>query len=186
MFTELDAALFLWLTIALLTGASGAIVMMLVDWQSWYKDLKKAPLSPPNWLFGIVWPVLYALWAVASWLASKHISSSPHYWMWVLEWASAIIAILFNFSWTPVFFGTSMLQLGLVVILLTLVVTTAQCVLAFFASIVAGALLVPLVVWLCFATYLNVYVVLFNDVVVESGGAQRLSSTTGHVELSAL
>ncbi len=118
----------------------------------WYGSLARPPLSPPNWLFGPVWAVLYVMMAVAAWLAWRvpvvGNASQPALALW-----GAQLAV--NALWTPVFFGLRLVgpALGVIVVLFGAVAATAV---AFWRlDRVAGYLLLPYLAWLGFASYLN-------------------------------
>jgi len=117
----------------------------------WYTALEKPSWTPPGWIFGPVWTALYTLMAVAAWA------------VWRKEgWAGARAALVLyavqlalNAAWSPLFFGLRMPGLAfaeLVVLWLALIATAV----AFWKkSLVAGALLVPYVLWTTFAAALN-------------------------------
>ena len=118
----------------------------------WYASLARPPLSPPNWLFGPVWAVLYVMMAVAAWLAWR-VPVSGNGGQPALALWGAQLAV--NALWTPVFFGLRLLgpALGVIVLLFGAVAATAV---AFWRlDRVAGYLLCPYLAWLGFASYLN-------------------------------
>lgn len=115
----------------------------------WYAALRKPPLTPPNWIFGPVWSFLYLCIAVAGWLVwrARRDATTP-----LALWASQLVL---NGLWSLLFFGLHRPGLALLelAILLALVVATTA---AFFrVRSLAGALLVPYVLWVGFAIYLN-------------------------------
>ncbi len=144
-------ALLGFLGLCLLVGFSAAGITF-DNVLSWYAGLARPPLSPPNWLFGPVWTVLYVLMAVSAWLV----------WRQREPWRRSRSALTFwclqlavNSAWTPVFFGLHQLAAGLavMVVMLSAVVTT---ILRFWpVNRLAGAMLLPYLGWVSFATYLN-------------------------------
>ncbi|MEZ5939491.1 MAG: TspO/MBR family protein [Hyphomonadaceae bacterium] len=121
----------------------------------WYAALDKAPGTPPGWVFGVVWPILYALMAISACLAWR--AASPR------ERASVIaiyVAQLFvNLAWSCLFFGLHQPATAFadIAVLLSLTIWMAY---AFGAhSRIAGLLQVPYILWLCFAGYLNAWIV---------------------------
>ena len=115
-----------------------------------YAMLPKPPLSPPGWVFAVVWPILYALIAWAAWRiyrsdACKEVSS--------LFWYGVQLAL--NFFWSILFFRWGLFWAAAVVLLL-MIILTASIILTF-ASIdrVAAYLMVPYFIWILFAWYLN-------------------------------
>lgn len=144
------------LTIAILTveivGASGSVFTMQ-SLSTWYSTLQRPMIAPPNWVFGPVWTVLFALIGVALWLVWRQIESSPRE-AWI---ALSVFAVhfVFNVGWSAVFFGLQELGWGLAVIglLWLLIVATMWA----FDRIDRRAVLlfVPYLLWVSFAAYLN-------------------------------
>lgn len=122
-----------------------------------YAALRLPPLSPPGWLFGVVWPVLFALMAAAAWLVYKSGRESAR---GALFWFAVQLAV--NFVWPIIFF-----RLGLFwAAALTIVVLDALVAYTIyrFSKISVGAvcLMLPYLAWILFATYLNVGVAVLN------------------------
>jgi benzodiazapine receptor len=125
---------------------------------TWYASLTKPPWTPPRKAFPIVWPVLYLLMAVSAWL------------LWLAPPSPAKSAALIGFAaqlllnaiWSPVFFGRHNLLGGLVIISLLLVTLTFTIVMSFQVDWRPGALLVPYIVWICFAAALNFRIWVLN------------------------
>jgi translocator protein len=124
----------------------------------WYAQLERPWFTPPAWVFGPVWTVLYILMAVAAWRVWL-VPAAP-------ERRSALIwffvQLALNAAWSPAFFGLQAPLLGLVVIvalLAALVVTVTR----FFAvDRIAGWMLVPYLAWVAYATLLNAAIALMN------------------------
>jgi len=133
-------------------GASGAIFTAR-GLGAWYDSLVRPAVAPPNWVFGPVWTTLFALMGVALWLV----------WQQANEKSSAVrVAILvfvvhfaFNLGWSAAFFGMREIGLGLsvIVVLWALIAATMWA----FARVDrrAALLLVPYLLWVSFAAYLN-------------------------------
>jgi tryptophan-rich sensory protein len=125
---------------------------------TWYQSLAKPVFNPPNWLFGPVWTVLYALMAVALWRVVNRSAGG--------ERLGAIgvfaIQLALNAAWSIVFFGLQAIGGGLVVIVLLDIAIFAT--IARFGRIdrLAGWLLVPYVVWVSFAGVLNLALFILN------------------------
>jgi len=118
----------------------------------WYATLHRPPLTPPDWIFSPVWTVLYIMIATAIVLYYRS-SHKPRPW---LTTAVLGVHLLANFSWTYLFFGLRSPALALVDIAI-LDVTLVLLVRWFWqARRLAGLLLLPYLLWVLFATYLNV------------------------------
>jgi tryptophan-rich sensory protein len=118
---------------------------------SWYASIAKPAWTPPGWVFGPVWTVLYALIGIAGWLAWEASAGKPR----LLPFAVFAAQLVLNGLWSWLFFGLRRPDLALVDIVLMLALIGAN--LALFARLrgVAGALLVPYLLWVAFATALN-------------------------------
>jgi translocator protein len=138
--------LLLWLLAAFVPAAIGAAFPA----PDYYARLDKPAWSPPPWLFGPVWTVLYALIGVAAWLV--HRRGGPGTRRALGLWG---VQLALNAAWTPIFFGLRNPGAALVEIVVMWVAILATVV-AFFARRTAvGALLLPYLAWVSFATVLN-------------------------------
>ena len=123
----------------------------------WYNSLNKPFLSPPDSIFMPVWTILYAMIFVSLILylrgGLKGKSKGLVYF---------IIQLLFNFSWTFVFFGMKNIFLALLVISAMLIFLLLNIIEFYKHSKMAGNLLLPYLIWVLFAFYLNFSYFLLN------------------------
>ncbi|MDP4133207.1 MAG: TspO/MBR family protein [Bacillota bacterium] len=123
-----------------------------------YTSFTKPPLSPPGWLFGIVWPVLYLLMGIAAYIIYQMPKSPERKKATTLYW----IQLLVNFIWPIVFFRFEWYWISVAIILLldVLVLITTL----YFYKIRKGAeyLMLPYLLWILFATYLNIGIAILN------------------------
>ena len=135
-----------------LVGASGSIFTVRGLGQ-WYDTLQQPALAPPNWVFGPVWTTLFALMGVALWLVWRQVDSLPREAR--LGFGVFVLHFVFNLGWSAVFFEMQEIGWGLVVIgiLWLLIVATMWA----FDRVDrrAALLLVPYLLWVSFAAYLN-------------------------------
>lgn len=143
----------LLICLAISLGTGGLSSLLTRNTQDFYNALIKPSFAPPSYIFGIVWTILYILIGIASFLVVKGgIENSG-----VTE---AFKAYIFNlvmlFLWPLVFFNLNNLWLSLLIIIIALF--TAVSVFFKFYSInkAAGYLYLPLVLWILFATILNI------------------------------
>ncbi|MFF1384084.1 TspO/MBR family protein [Arthrobacter sp. NPDC058288] len=130
---------------------------------AWYAVADKAPWTPPGWVFGSAWLVLYAAMAVAAWLVWRQ-QRFPR--REALKVYGGLM--LLNLSWPLMFFGMYPM-LGTAALWLALLVIAAHAVIATLAvlhfgpiSTTAGVLMLPYVSWLVFSGSLNLYAALNN------------------------
>ncbi|OYV24753.1 MAG: hypothetical protein B7W99_00660 [Rhodospirillales bacterium 20-58-10] len=118
----------------------------------WYATLTHPWLSPPNWVFGPVWSVMYGAMAVAAWIIWREPGMPRKRRNAMTLWG---VQLALNASWSPVYFGLHMLGAGLVVILALWVAVAATSWRFYRLDPRAGWLMAPYVAWVGFATYLN-------------------------------
>lgn len=141
----LAAVIFAVVTLAVATIGS----LATASGQDWYDGLEAPSFAPPDATFGIVWTVLYVMIAVAGWLAWRATSDPAPTLAWSVQMG-------LNLAWTLVFFGAGSILGGLVVIVALLVAIAVDVWRSWWVSRLAGALLVPYLAWVGFATALNV------------------------------
>jgi len=116
--------------------------------RTWYLSLVRPPGTPPSWVFGPVWAVLYVMIAVAAWLVWRQ----PGHRRALLFWGWQL---LLNALWTPIFFalrlpGPALLELLALVMLASLTAAAFRPI-----SRTAFLLMLPYIGWTCYAAYLN-------------------------------
>ena len=141
------AALLGWIALTF----SAALTGILVQPAEYYALLAKPAWSPPAWLFGPVWTLLYLMMAVAAWLVWREGGWREQRGPLALY----LVQLALNALWTPVFFGLRQPGLALVVIVLlgAAIVLTGRAFRP--VSRLASGLLVPYLVWVVFAAALN-------------------------------
>jgi benzodiazapine receptor len=125
---------------------------------AWYEGLKKPPLTPPNWIFGPVWTIIYLMIASSLYL---YLRTKPkqHSEATVIL---LVIHLMSNFIWTALFFR---LKSPLLALFDIFVLDLSLAVLIFLfqkTNRTAAALLLPYGLWVGFATYLNLGFFLLN------------------------
>lgn len=117
----------------------------------WYSTLNRPPLSPPNWVFSPVWTVLYITIAISV-FAYYRSPSKAH-----VGWTSALLMVhlMTNVIWTYLFFALRSPVMALADIVVLDISLVALICLFWKSSRLAGAILVPYLAWVLFATYLN-------------------------------
>lgn len=119
---------------------------------NWYITLNKPTFSPPNFLFGPVWTTLYFLMGISLYLIWEKKNSLKLFW----------IHLFFNASWSIAFFGLRNPLLGLINILILWILIIMVLYKFWKINKTAGLLLLPYLVWVSFATYLNYSIWIIN------------------------
>ena len=124
-----------------------------------YGGLSKPPLSPPSWLFPVVWSVLYVLMGIASYSADRNAENAQKRRS-ALYFYGAQLAV--NFIWPIAFFRAKQFLLSLVILAVLFFLALFTAIKFFKIKPVAAWLMVPYLLWIAFAAYLNTAVVLMN------------------------
>ncbi len=115
---------------------------------AWYDALAKPRWTPPNWVFPVVWSILYLLIAASAARVAGQIGSQFAMAFWALQ-------IALNTLWTPVFFGLRRIKAGMWIICLLWIAVAGAMLTAWFVDELAGILLVPYLLWVTIAAALN-------------------------------
>ena len=125
---------------------------------NWYYSLNHPPLTPPQWIFPPVWTILYTMIFVSLVVFIV----KPYFGNKSWGYTTFFSQLALNLCWSPVFFGFKNVGMALAV-LVTMVVFTVFNIVEFFKiSKTSGLLLIPYLLWLCFALYLNFGVFVLN------------------------
>jgi tryptophan-rich sensory protein len=150
----------LWPFVAAIIGCEligiGGSFFTINEIPTWYETLVRPSFQPPNWLFGPVWTVLYALLGIALvyvWRSFK--TGSVLRKIFTLQLA-------LNAIWTPIFFGLHNLAVALIVILTMDILTVALIYRLWKPLRSAAWCLIPYCAWILFATALNAAILILN------------------------
>ena len=131
-------------------AAIGSMASTTAGTDSWYLSLNKSELNPPSYVFGIVWPILYILMIVSAFLAYKKV------------FLFFIIQLFFNATWSWLFFRFQMPLIALLDIYLLIALNIYILNLMYKENKLSFFLFIPYVVWISFASYLNLFIVINN------------------------
>ena len=115
---------------------------------NWYAGLAKPSWTPPSWVFGPVWSVLYLSMAVATWLVWRRGDA-------VVPMVPFGIQLVFNAAWSWLFFGLHSPDAAFIDIVLLWLAIVATTVVFWRRSTLAGILFMPYLIWVSFAAVLN-------------------------------
>lgn len=146
----------LFLTLNFIGLAIGAMYTESGVSSEWYQEMNKAPWTPPGWVFGVAWTFIMVCFAVfMAQLLELHIKKKLVLRLFVIQW-------VLNMVWNPIFFYLHAELFGLIcIVLLTIVI-------AYFSFRYMRGLgwhtlwIAPYLIWLCIATSLNAYIVIYN------------------------
>lgn len=147
-----------WITLAIflvvVIGVGGLIGTQSIP-GAWYEGLNKPPFNPPNWIFGPVWFTLYVMIAVAGWRIYMISPSAAAMKVWYAQMA-------LNFMWSPIWFIAHLIWPAFAVIAAILALIVTFIVLARKLDPIAAWLFVPYLVWVGFASLLNLSIGILN------------------------
>jgi len=118
---------------------------------AWFAELQKPFFMPPGWVFGLVWPILYALLGVALALVLAEPQSARRRKALLLFYAQLAL----NLAWPPIFFAGHDIRLGLITIVAMAALAAAAGGQFYRIRPIAGMLMAPYLAWLVFAAMLN-------------------------------
>jgi benzodiazapine receptor len=128
----------------------GSLANIFISSDTWYVDLIKSPLNPPSYIFGIVWPILYALMAFVSFKSADKI------------WPLFIPQLILNAAWSWIFFYMHAPLLALINISILIFLNQKILIILNKESRLLFWLYLPYVLWLTFAAFLNASIVFLN------------------------
>lgn len=147
------------LSVAAALAVGGLSALLTKDSMILFEAVKKPPLSPPMWLFPVVWSILYIMMGVAAYLV--WVSDEPRRKK-EIAFVYYAIQLAFNFGWSIIFFDISAYLaafIWLCILWFFILLTTIQF---FSADRRAGWLMIPYLLWVAFAGYLNYGVYMLN------------------------
>ena len=153
------AAAAVFVLVCLLAGGIGSI-FTAPEIPTWYAALNKPDFSPPNWVFAPVWTTLYILMGIAAYLVYEKGAKKKG----EVDAALAVfeVQLALNMAWSFLFFGLHSPLYGLICIAALWIVIALTMVKFYGISRPAGLLLAPYLLWVSFASVLNLFVWMLN------------------------
>jgi len=124
---------------------------------TWYNNVNKSQLTPPGFIFPVVWSILYATIIISGVIYLKNGGTIK-----TNGFIYYIIAWILNLSWSPLFFTYKMPGASFIVILFMIVFIFLTIREFYRKSHLSSYLLVPYFIWVSFASYLNGYIYVNN------------------------
>ena len=140
-------AVFIFVTASLLLGS---LASSDASNDQWYQNLNKSNLNPPGYIFGIVWPILYFLMSISAYRTFSSIKNLFY------------IQLILNTIWSWLFFSFHMPLISLIDINLLIFLNIFILFKMLKVDIFSGVIYLPYIMWLVFASYLNVFIVFYN------------------------
>lgn len=146
-------------------AALSVLVGMLSAWltkdnMQIYEQIKAPPLAPPAWLFPIAWGILYILMGIGAGMMFKRKDEKGGYAKGALK--LFFIQLTVNFFWSIIFFNLRSFWLSLVVLVALLLLVVLMTLRFYKVKPISAYLQIPYILWLAFATYLNLAIAILN------------------------
>ena len=124
--------------------------------EPWYSQLVKSNYNPPDWIFAPVWTTLYLMMTFAIWFYwhSKNRDMNTVY--------IYFIHIVFNTTWSIVFFGLHQILLALIVLVILIILIIILIFKFKRVNYVSAYLMIPYLLWCCYALFLNFNLFILN------------------------
>ena len=134
----------------------GSIVGLIINKSIDYNYLVNPPLSPPSYIFPIVWNILYLLIGISYYIYRKNNNDNP------LTIKLYYIQLILNYLWSIIFFTLKLRTLA-VIWIIVLAITIIYLMIRFYKEErTIFYLFIPYILWVLFATYLNIGIVVLN------------------------
>ena len=137
-------------SLAISLGVGGLSALLTKDSMEEYALLNQPPLSPPGWVFPVVWTILFILMGIAAYLVWIENSPGRSGALWLYG-----VQLAFNFLWTIIFFNTERRGFALIWLIILWFLILATILRFRRESQTAWKLMVPYILWVTFAAYLN-------------------------------
>ena len=136
--------------LVILTSVIGSFANVYINSDTWYEELIKSPFNPPSYVFGIVWPILYAIMAFVSFKMAEKIST-----LFILQ-------LLVNAAWSWIFFYfhaplIALVDIGVLIYLNLKIISVVKI-----ESSILFYMYLPYLAWLSFAAFLNASIIFLN------------------------
>ena len=124
--------------------------------EPWYSQLVKSNYNPPDWIFAPVWTTLYLMMTLAIWFYwhSKNREMNTIY--------IYFIHIVFNTTWSIVFFGLHQILLAFIVLMILIALIIILILRFKRVNYVSTYLMIPYLLWSCYALFLNFKLYILN------------------------
>ena len=159
MVKNYKSLIFILLITFLSSFIAGFITQLNID--PWYQSLNKLSFSPPNWIFGPAWTVLYAFMSIAIWVVyEKSKKSDLIFSKKILRYYFYHLAV--NLSWSFIFFYFHLIFFAFINILVLIITIILLMNMYLPRSKISFILMVPYLLWVTFAAVLNLGLYLIN------------------------
>jgi len=149
--------LLLWsVTLILIGSIIGSLTKPEIS--TWYSVLNRSQLTPPNYVFSVAWTILYGIVGVCGWLIWR----TPSFSGLRLIKNLYVMQLILNWSWTPLFFRYHLTGFALVGLMVMDIAVSMIIYLGYGKVRSASLLMIPYLLWILFASYLNFYIWQYN------------------------
>jgi len=150
-------SLILWIVLLIAIGGFiGSLTKPEIS--TWYSTLNRSTLTPPNYVFPVAWTILYGIIGACGWLIWRE-ASLPR--LSIIK-TLYLTQLILNWSWTPLFFHYHLTGLSLIVLVAMDILVAMIIWLSYQKMKVISLLMLPYLLWILLASYLNFYILQYN------------------------
>lgn len=139
----------------LLPLVGGSIIGLIINNYIDYGYLINPPLSPSSYIFPIVWSILYLLIGISYYIYRKNNNNSLTIKLYYTQ-------LIFNYLWSIIFFVLKLKFFAAIWIILLVIIIIWLMVRFYQEEVLSFYLFIPYILWVLFATYLNIGIVILN------------------------
>ena len=155
MFKNKFLSFILFFVITFSASFVGGLVSISLK-EPWYSQLLKSNYNPPDWVFAPVWTTLYLMMTLAIWFFwhSKNRDTNTVY--------IYFIHIIFNTTWSITFFGFHQIFLAMIILMILIFLIIILFIRFKRVNFVSSYLMIPYLLWCCYALFLNFNILILN------------------------
>ncbi len=140
-------------------AVGGLSALLTMNSMESFEKINQPPLSPPGWLFPVVWTILYILMGISAYLVTTSSATDRQKRNAFIVYGAQLF---FNFLWSIIFFNREDYLFAFIWLIALWILIIANIILFYRISKPAGLLLIPYLLWVTFAGYLNFAIYLIN------------------------
>ncbi len=140
-------------------AVGGLSALLTMNSMESFENINQPPLSPPAWLFPVVWTILYILMGISAYLVTTSSATDKQKRNAFIVYGTQLF---FNFLWSIIFFNREDYLFAFMWLVALWALILANIILFYRISKPAGLLLIPYLLWVTFAGYLNFAIYLLN------------------------
>lgn len=145
------------LNLLVVYAVAGLSAFLTMESMQDFASLNKPPLSPPGYIFPIVWSILFTLMGISAYLVFQSLDDRKDF-----PYTIYALQLIFNFFWSIIFFNSEQYFFALIWLIVLWVLILLMVIAFYQHNKLAAYLQIPYLIWVTFAGYLNAGIWLLN------------------------